>query len=64
MGLLSNLSDDQIALLGCAMALISTGTLMCVSYFIGRSRLQPVRVSVPAARSGYTDEAAKQRHAA
>lgn len=39
MELFSNLSDDQIALVGCAAALASTGTLMCLSHFIGRRRL-------------------------
>jgi len=45
MEFLSNLSDDQIALLGCATALVSTGSLMCLSYFIGRGRMQASRVS-------------------
>jgi hypothetical protein len=40
MEFLSNLSDDQIALLGCATALVMTGSLMCVSYFVGRGRTQ------------------------
>jgi hypothetical protein len=39
MELFSNLSDDQIALLGCATALMATGTLMSLSYFIGRNRM-------------------------
>jgi hypothetical protein len=40
MELLSNLSDDQMALLGCATALVCTGTLMSLSYFVGRGRMQ------------------------
>lgn len=40
MEIFSNLSDDQIALVGCATALLTTGTLMCLSYFIGRARMQ------------------------
>jgi|HubBroStandDraft_6_1064221.scaffolds.fasta_scaffold10924_4 hypothetical protein len=44
MELFSNLSDDQIALLGCATALVTTGTVMCLSYFIGRGRMQSSRV--------------------
>jgi hypothetical protein len=52
MELFSNLSDDQIALLGCAAALVTTGSIMCLSYFIGRGRTQssqPVtRVPMPA----------------
>jgi hypothetical protein len=34
-----SLSDDQIALLGCAAALIVTGTMMSLSYYIGRARI-------------------------
>jgi hypothetical protein len=40
MELFHNLSDDQIALLGCAAALVTTGSIMCLSYFIGRGRTQ------------------------
>jgi hypothetical protein len=40
MNLLSTLNDDQIALLGCAGALLATGSLMSLSYFLGRWRLQ------------------------
>jgi hypothetical protein len=40
MNLLSNLNDDQLALLGCAGALVSMGSLMCLSYYIGRARLR------------------------
>jgi hypothetical protein len=47
MELFSNLSDDQIALLGCATALVSTGSLMCLSYFIGRGRMQGSRSASP-----------------
>jgi hypothetical protein len=47
MELFSNLSDDQIALLGCATALVSTGSLMCLSYFIGRGRMQGSRATSP-----------------
>ncbi|HUE16149.1 MAG TPA: hypothetical protein VMR25_18400 [Planctomycetaceae bacterium] len=47
MELFSNLSDDQIALLGCATALVSTGSLMCLSYFIGRGRMQRSRSATP-----------------
>jgi hypothetical protein len=34
-----SLTDDQVALLGCAAALIVTGTMMSLSYYIGRARL-------------------------
>jgi hypothetical protein len=47
MELFSNLSDDQIALLGCATALVSTGSLMCLSYFIGRGRMQGAQAASP-----------------
>ena len=39
MEFLKNLSDDQIALLGCLIALVSTGSLMSLSYYIGRGRI-------------------------
>jgi hypothetical protein len=34
-----SLSDDQIALVGCAGALLLTGTVMSLSYYIGRGRI-------------------------
>lgn len=37
--LIKTLSDDQIALLGCAAALSLAGTIMSLSYYIGRGRL-------------------------
>jgi hypothetical protein len=37
--LLKTLSDDQIALLGCATALCVAGTIMSLSYYIGRGRI-------------------------
>jgi hypothetical protein len=33
-----SLSDDQIALVGCAAALMIAGTIMSLSYYIGRAR--------------------------
>jgi hypothetical protein len=33
------LSDDQIALVGCAAALTVAGTIMSLSYYIGRGRM-------------------------
>jgi len=38
MDLLNNPSDDQVALMGCAAALLFSGGLMYVSYFVGRLR--------------------------
>ena len=37
-----NLTDDQLALLGCAAALVLSGTVMALSYFVGRARHRPV----------------------
>jgi hypothetical protein len=48
MEFLSNLSDDQFALLGCAAALVTTGSLMCLSYFVGHGRTQTVGQAGPA----------------
>ena len=36
MDFLNGLSDDQTALLGCACALLVTGTMMSLSYYVGR----------------------------
>ncbi|HEV3302967.1 MAG TPA: hypothetical protein VG055_25170 [Planctomycetaceae bacterium] len=36
---LKTLSDDQIALVGCATALLLMGTIMSLSYYIGRGRM-------------------------
>jgi hypothetical protein len=71
MELFSTLSDDQIALLGCATALVTTGSIMCLSYFIGRNRLQapgtanvsPVE-AMPAVAGAARAEDSKQRTAA
>jgi hypothetical protein len=52
MELLKNLNDDQIALLGCAGALVVSGLMMSLSHFIGRARMRaseaPAKI-VPAA---------------
>ena len=39
MEILKNLTDDQFALLCCAAALVTTGTLMSLSYFLGPYRV-------------------------
>lgn len=36
MDFLSGLSDDQTALIGCAAALLVSGTMMSLSYYVGR----------------------------
>jgi hypothetical protein len=66
MELFSNLSDDQIALLGCAVALVTTGSIMCLSYFIGRSRPQGSQVAtrVPISIVAEAAEISEQRSAA
>jgi hypothetical protein len=73
MELFSTLSDDQIALLGCATALVATGTLMSLSYFLGRGRMGSAKMlpRQSAASSGLAeiatasaDENAKRRSAA
>jgi hypothetical protein len=58
MEFLSNLSDDQIALLGCATALVMTGSLMCVSYFVGRGRTQIAGQASPATAVAQRSEVA------
>jgi len=40
MEIFRNLTDDQLALLGCAAALVLSGSVMALSYFIGRTRSQ------------------------
>ena len=37
--MMKTLSDDQIALVGCAVALSVAGTIMSLSYYIGRGRM-------------------------
>jgi len=49
MDIFRNASDDQIALMGCAVALLLSGGLMYVSYFVGQLRQpkethQPIRL--------------------
>lgn len=36
MDFINGLSDDQTALLGCAAALLVCGTIMSLSYYVGR----------------------------
>ncbi len=45
MNLFQNASDDQVALIGCLVALVGSMALMYVSYFVG-----------PAARRASSDE--------
>ena len=51
MDIFRNASDDQLALMGCAVALLMCGGLMYVSYFVGQLRQpkesqEPIRLGV------------------
>lgn len=63
MDIFSNLTDDQIALLGCAAALISSGGLMVLSHYIGRLR-KPGSPEVNFSESGPAGEVSGSRRAA
>lgn len=41
MDLFNSLSDDQVALLGCGCALVVSGTVLWISYFLGRHETRP-----------------------
>lgn len=45
MDIISTLTDDQLALLGCFAAIVVSGTIMSLSYYVGprRSAAEPVR---------------------
>ncbi len=72
--IVKTLSDDQIALVGCAAALTVAGTIMSLSYYIGRGRMSGAgqktsRPLVLAAQSAkpqvmVSDVATKRREAA
>jgi len=67
--LLKSLTDDQIALLGCAAALTVAGTIMSLSYYIGRGRTAATKrmPSEPTVLKSSTDQlkpAASRRTAA
>lgn len=70
MNFLQHASDDQIALLGCLVALMGSMTLMYVSYFVGPAARQArAEESEQATRmfanrtSGVSAEAARDRAA-
>ncbi|HUG93848.1 MAG TPA: hypothetical protein VML55_23670 [Planctomycetaceae bacterium] len=55
MDLTQHLTDDQTALIGCALALLACGGLMWASYFVGQAvrrerREQTVASTLPIAR--------------
>ncbi len=62
----SHLSDDQIALLGCAAALVTTSTIMSLSHFLGRSRNQSAPIPAPITMRVVSEasELAEKRNAA
>ncbi len=67
MDIFRNASDDQIALMGCAVTLLLCGGLMYVSYFVGQLRQpqesqEPIRLSVRRPES--TTSSASDRKAA
>jgi hypothetical protein len=63
MDIFSNLTDDQIALLGCVAALISSGGLMVVSHYIGRMRGRR-SLTLEASKSRQTGRTGESRRAA
>ena len=71
MDLTQHLSDDQTALIGCALALLASGGLMWASYFVGQAlrreaREQDATRAIPMTRvlRTQTSEAARRRKAA
>jgi len=63
MDMLSHLTDDQIALLGCAGALILSGTAMSLSYYVGRfrSRTSHSQPSAPELRVQAVDDSGQSK---
>ena len=41
MEMLNTLSDDQLALLGCAVAIVVSATMMSLSYYLGPASRRP-----------------------
>lgn len=66
MELFNNATDDQIALLFCAGALLVSGGLMYVTYFVGRRRqdAEMTSRSIPMAPVQKTDSDSSERKAA
>lgn len=63
-GLMSNLSDDQTALVGCAVALGASVLLMYLSYFLGpasrQARTEKFRDTLPMTSGSGRSETTKQ----
>jgi len=66
MELFNNASDDQIALMGCAAALLFSGGLMYLSFFVGRHKQdeETTSRSIPMAPVLKTDSDSSERKAA
>lgn len=66
MELLTNAADDQIALMGCAAALLFSGGLMYISFFVGRhgQNEETTSRSIPLAPVQKTDPDSSERKAA
>jgi len=67
MDLFQNASDDQIALAGCLAALLFSGGLMYLSFFVGRLRQQPSEsqsIRLETRRPGVAPAQAADRNAA
>ncbi len=65
MEIFQNASDDQIALMGCAAALLFSGGLMYVSYFVGHGRRSSEnQTAIPLEQSRETQRDESTRRAA
>jgi len=66
MELFTNAADDQIALMGCAAALLFSGGLMYISFFVGRhgQNEETTSRSIPLAPVQKTDPDSSERKAA
>jgi len=66
MELFTNASDDQIALMGCAAALLCSGGLMYIGFFVGRheQNKEATSRSIPLAPVQKTDSDSSERKAA
>lgn len=54
MDVLTSLSDDQLALLGCGAAFFLFGGLMSLSYYVGRGARESAKSTVRAGRTGHS----------
>jgi hypothetical protein len=61
MDLTQHLSDDQTALIGCALALLASGGLMWSSFFVGRALRRETREAAASAPTIALAPARQQR---